>query len=752
MTFIVLLITFPITLYSSFPCLFLTICKTLAMILTTKKQLSRRNFIKNAGGTSIALWLGITIKGGIGKTPQALSSKKFTPYILVESNGSITLYNTKPEMGQGTFQSIPALVAEEFEVSLGQVTIRNTSGEKEFGPGQSAGGSSSIRSNYTQLRKMGAAAKELFISAAGITWNVPVDSCYAENGKVIHKATGKALSYGDLLEEASKLELPKEPRLKDPKDFKILGKSMKRPDVALKINGTAQFGIDVQLPGMLYASVERCPVIGGTLKSFDAGEALAIKGVEKVVEVERIMGRYHSVGVAVIANSYWTALQARKKLKIEWDTKGFERFNSADYENKLRELAKQEGVLHKNIGSADTLNLLPQNTMEAFYETPMVAHHPLEPLNCVAQVKGENVEIWTSTQVPGTLTGGGANDLHKHIGFDANNIKLHATFVGGGFGRRLNIDYVIEAVNIAKQISQPVKLVWSREDTTEQGPFRPMTFSQLKGGFSEDGKLVSLQHKVISPSYLEAMNPSFDITKVDGIMVEGIAEQAYEIPNIKTSYVRADYHVPVAAWRSVTSSTLSFAHECFIDELAYNAKKDPFDFRLSLLSKPCDLKKVLLKLKEISGWDKPLAKGKARGVAQWEFFAGLCAHVVEVTYNKDKSIKVDKVYAVIDLGEVVNPGNVKNQVEGAIVMALGAATKPGIQLENGKVTHHNFYDGLLVRMNEVPEIEVAILAEGGKIKGVGEPGLPPFAPALANAIFAATGVRIRKMPFSLHTI
>lgn len=717
------------------------------------KQFSRRSFIKNAGGASVALWLGISAKGNAGgnagKTLNIAEAKNFTPYILVESNGSITIYNTKPEMGQGTFQSIPALIAEEFEVSLEQVTIKQSNGEKELGPLQRAGGSASIRTSYTELRKVGASAKEVFVKVASIKWQVDAGDCYAENGKVIHKPTKRILTYGDLVEEASKLELPKEPKLKDPKDFKILGKSVHRPDVPLKTCGKAEFGIDVQLPGMLYATVERCPVIGGTLKSFDASEALKIAGVEKVVEVERIMGRYRSVGAAVIANSYWTALQARKKLKIEWDTKGFETFNSSEYEDHLRSLASQDGLPDKNIGSVNTLNLKPQNTIGAFYETPMVAHHTLEPMNCVAQVQGDKVEIWTSTQVPSTITGCGPNDLHKHIGFAAENIRLHSKFIGGGLGRRLNIDYIIEAVNIAKQINKPVKVIWSREDTTEQGPFRPMTFSQLKAGFSDDGKLVAFQHKVISPSYQEAMNPNFDKTKVDAIMVEGIGEQAYEIPNLKTSYVRADYHVPVAAWRSVTSSTLAFPHECFIDELSYKAKKDPLDFRLELLTKPSDTKRVLQKLREVSDWDKPLPKGKGRGIAQWEFFAGLCGQVVEVTYRKDKFIKVDKVFAVIDLGEVVNPDNVKNQVEGAIVMGLGAAIKPGITLKNGKVMQHNFYDNPLIRINEVPEVEVHILAEGGKVKGVGEPGLPAFAPALANAIFAAPGKRIRKMPFDL---
>jgi len=715
-------------------------------------QVSRRRFIKNAGGAGIALWLGINVRGNTIITTNIVESGNFTPYILVESSGGITIFNTKPEMGQGTFQSIPAIIAEEFEVSLDQVTIKNTNGEKPFGNRQRAGGSSSIRTNYTDLRKVGASAKEVFIKAACARWQVDVSDCFAENGKVIHKPTNKTIAYGELVADASKLELPKEPKLKDPKDFKILGKMARRPDVPLKTNGSAQFGIDVQVPGMLYATVARSPVIGGTMKSFDASDALKISGVEKVIPVERIMGRYHSVGVAVIANSYWTALRARRTLKIEWDNKGYENFNTTEYEKHLHELSSQEGLIDKNIGSVDSLNLSSAKTIEAFYETPMVAHHTLEPMNCVAQVRGDQVEIWTSTQVPSSITGDGENDVHKFIGFTPDNIKLHSTFVGGGLGRRLNVDYVIEAVGIAKNVSKPVKVVWSREDTTELGPYRPMTFSQLKGGFSEDGKLISFQHKVISPSFQEAMNPAFDIKKVDGTMVEGIGEQAYEIPNIKTSYVRADFHVPVAAWRSVTSSTLAFCHECFMDELAQKANKDPMNFRLELLSKPSDLKRVLLKIREFSNWDEPLPKNKGRGIAQWEFFAGLCAQVVEVTVRPDESIHVDKVFAVIDLGEVVNPDNVKNQVEGAIVMALGAATKPGITIKDGKCMQHNFYDNPLIRIQEVPEIEVLILAEGGKVKGVGEPGLPAFAPALANAIFSATGNRIRKMPFDLKKV
>jgi isoquinoline 1-oxidoreductase beta subunit len=712
-------------------------------------QVSRRSFIKTAGTASLALWLGLSAKGSIRKTTNIATAKNFSPFILVEYNGNITIYNIKPEMGQGTFQSVPAMIAEEFEVSLDQVNIKNTSGEPEFGRGQRAGGSASIRTGYNDFRKIGATAKAVFIAAAAGRWQVDPATCYAEHGKVINKNTNKSFTYGELVEDAAKLELPKDPQLKDPKDFKIIGKMTRRPDIPLKTCGKAEFGIDVKVPGMVYASVERCPVIGGKLKSFDATEALKMPGVEKVVKVERIIGNNRYTGVAVVANAYWTALQARKKLKIDWDYQGYDNFNSEDYDGHLRKLADEDGLIDKNTGDIDKLGLKPENTIEAFYETPVVAHSPMEPMNAVAQVTGDKLEIWTSTQVPIAVVGSGPNDPPKATGFAPENVKMHNMFVGGGFGRRLYTDYIIEAINIAKQIDKPVKLIWSREDTTQFGPFRPMTFSKLSGGFLDDGKLVAFTHKVVSPSISESQRPNFDKTKVDGSMVEGIGEQDYQIPNIKTSYVRADYHVPIAAWRSVTSSTLAFAHECFIDELAHKAGKDPLDFRMSLLAESSDTARIFKKLREVSNWDKPLGEGRGRGLAQWKFFAGQCAQAVEVTHKPDGTIKIDKVYAVIDLGVAVNPDNVKNQTEGAVVMALTAATKPAITFKNGKVEQHNFYDNTMVRINEAPQVEVHILTGDQKIKGVGEPGLPPFAPALANAIFAATGKRIRRMPFDL---
>jgi len=709
---------------------------------------SRRSFIKKAGATGLTFWLGLSyVKGE--STAVISTAKSLTPFIKIDAAG-ITIFNPNPEMGQGSYQAVASMIAEELEVSLDQITIKNTSGEKEFGAGQWAGGSSTVREGYLTYRKIGASAKEMLVKAASQTWGVSPESCTAKEGKVLHAATNRTLKYEELAEAASLLEIPKEPKLKDPKDFKMLGKSVKRPDIPLKVTGKAEFGIDADVPGMLYSSVERCPVIGGTLKTFDATAAMKVPGVVKVVSAERVIGKYSSTGVAVIAKTYWAAIQGRKALKIDWDTKGFETFNSSDYEHKLRSLSKEEGILDKQKGSVD---LPVAQVVESFYETPMVAHHPLEPMNCTVHVNGKKVEIWTSTQVPVSVTGPGMmGSMPALVGINPEDITLHAGFIGGGFGRRLYFDYIVEAINVAKQVDSPVKVVWSREDTTTQGPFRPMTFSKMIGGLSEKNQVVSFQHKVISPGFMDSAMPNWDKTKMDSMMTEGISAQEYDIPNMKNSFVFADYHVPMAAWRSVTSSTLAFAHECFIDELAHKAEKDPLDFRIDLQSTNTDTKRVLKKLREITNWDKPLPAGKARGVAQWDFFAGLSAQAVEVSLAKNGAVSVDKVYVVIDLGTVVNPDNVKAQVEGAVLMALSAAIHPAITLKNGVVEQKNFDTTPVTRMSESPEVIVEIITEGAKIKGVGEPGLPPFAPALGNAIFALTKKRLRKLPLEIEFV
>ena len=510
----------------------------------TSPNINRRNFIKFTGITSAGLIIGLSVKGNNGIAEVAnlsneLPSYELTPYIIIEKSGAITIFNTKPEMGQGTFQSIPSLIAEELEVSLDQITIKQTNGEKQFGPMQFAGGSMSVRSSYNELRNVGASAREMLVKAASQQWNVPVEECYAEDAKVFHKPSGKSLGYGDLAEVASKFEVPKTPKLKDPKDFKLLGKKVMRPDVPLKTSGKAMFGIDTVVSGMVYASVEHCPVFGAKLLSYDDSGAKKVKGVLSVEKCERKFGPYTYEGIAVIAENYWAAYQGRKALIIKWDYQGNEKFNSKDYEQSLRDLSKKEGVIDHNEGDFDKAFKEAPLKVEALYETPVVSHSPIEPMNCVASwYDGNKLEIWVSTQVPGDIV----RDFPKDFGIPAENLKLNMFFNGGGFGRRLYNDVINEAVQLTKKIGKPVKLIWSREDDTQQGPFRPMTFSAMKGAISADGKAVAFQHKVIAPTI--DYDKDYDKSKTDRSMTEGISEQKYEIPNMKNLYVCLLYTSP----------------------------------------------------------------------------------------------------------------------------------------------------------------------------------------------------------------
>ncbi len=718
----------------------------------TPNLMDRRNFLRITGLGGVALILGVSSKTGGGPLMAAGNlSESYTlnPYIIIEKSGKITIMNPKPDMGQGTFQSVPSLIAEELEVSLDSVTILQTGGEKVYG-GQVSGGSESIRGLYNSLRKVGASAREMLSQAAAHKWKVPVSDCYAASGSIHHKPSGKSLSYGDLVEEAAKIPVPQNPKLKDPKDFKILGKNYARPDVPLKVSGKAVFGIDVEIPGMVYASVEHNPIFGAKITHIDNSETLKIKGVQKTFQFERNLGKNTYDAVAVIADTYWAAYQGRLALKITWDNLGLDKFNSKDYEQSLRDLSKNEGDIVHNEGNFDKFYGEAPTKLEAFYETPIVSHSPMEPMNCLVRWNSsDSVEVWTSTQGPDLIK----DELSNTLGIPQDNIKVHVTFNGGGFGRRLYPDYATEAAKIAKAAGKPVKMQWTREDDTQLGPFRPLTFSAMKAGLDPSGKPIAFQHKVISPSIGSTMDTKRDKTGESSDMTEGISSQKYELPNMKNAYVFSEIPVPLAAWRSVTSSTVAFANECFIDEMAVKAGMDPMKYRLEvLLTKPSDTKKVLTKLKEVSGWDKPLPAGWGRGVAQYEFFAGLAGYVVEVS-SSPSGIKIEKVYSVIDLGTVVNPNMVALQIEGAVTMALTAATKNGITFLNGQTEQTNFHNNPIVRINEMPKVEVHIIADGGPvIKGVGEPGLPPFAPALANAIFSATGKRVRRMPFDLNKV
>jgi isoquinoline 1-oxidoreductase beta subunit len=721
----------------------------------TKPHMNRRKFIQLSGlsGAVLALGFSIPLPGkdkemsleNIGTdTPLA---KEITPFILIDSAGKIVLINHKPEMGQGTWQAMPVIVAEELDVRLDQVEIQMAKADKKYGD-MGVGGSNSVKGSYMHLRKAGAAAREMLVMAAAQTWKVTPAECTTKEGMVYHKGSTRKASYGELVEKASTLAVPKEPRLKDPKTFKLIGKPVPRPDVLEKVDGTAKFGIDVKVPNMLYASVERAPVFHAKVKSVDDTKAKAVPGVKQVLQSERKLNKNTFYGVAVLADNYYAALQGRKALKIQWDTQGHDKVNSQTLYAKFKDLSQAEGHIAHSKGDFEKAYLASAKKLEAVYELPFAAHAPMEPQNCVAHVQDNKCEIWAPTQVPDWARG----EVAKYLNMPEENIILHITYLGGGFGRRLFFDSIMEAVHLSKQAGVPVKSVWSREDDMTAGPFRPGTLSVMKGGIDAAGKPLAFQHKVVAPSIGYDNFGSKDPSKrEDEGAMEGIKDSAYDFANVKYHNIYAETTMPLGWWRAVYSTTTAFAHESFVDEMAHAAGKDPLQFRLNLITINTRMKKLLTFLGEKSGWSKPVPKGWGKGVAIWQFFAGQAGHVVFVSKNNGQ-LKIEKIVAAIDCGTAVNPDNVKAQVEGATVMAMMAAMKDEITFEGGKAVQTNFHNYRMMRINEIPPIEVHILPSTEKPDGVGEPGLPPLAPALGNAIFAATGKRIRKLPFKIEEV
>jgi len=720
-----------------------------------QQPISRREFIHLSALTGAFLGLGFSFPDRAQAGEKAIFKltndnpvpTEITPFIFIDSTNRIILINHKPEMGQGTWQSIPVLVAEELDVRLDQVEIHMARADKKYGD-MGVGGSNSVKGSYLHLRKAGAAAREMLLAAAAQTWNVPLIDCTTNEGIVLHKKSTKKLSYGELVEKASKLEVPKEPKLKDPKTFKLIGKAIPRPDVPLKVDGTAQFGIDVKVPGMLYASIERAPVFHAKVKSVDDSKAKAVAGVKQIIRSERKLNKNTFHGVAVLAENYYAATQGRKALKIQWETGGNSQWNSQTIYARMKDLSQAEGKVSHSIGDFDKAFLAAPTKLDADYKLPFAAHAPMEPQNCVAHVQADKCEIWAPTQVPDWAKG----EVAKYLNMPEENITLHTTYLGGGFGRRLFFDAIMEAVHLSKQAGVPVKTIWSREDDMTAGPFRPGTFSSLKAGLDATGKPIAFQHKVVAPSISYDNFGSKDPSqREDEGAMEGIKDSAYEFAHAKYHNIYAETTMPLGWWRAVYSTTTAFAHESFIDELAHAAKKDPLQFRLSLINKNTRMKKLLTFLGEKSGWSKPLDKGWGKGVAIWQFFAGQAGHVVYVSKINGQT-KIEKIVAAIDCGTAVNPDNIKAQVEGATVMALMAALKDEITFEGGKAVQTNFNNYRMMRIQEIPPIEVYILPSTDKPDGVGEPGLPPLAPALGNALFAATGKRVRQLPFRLEEI
>ena len=677
-------------------------------------------------------------------------SLQLTSWISIDRSGKVTILNHRSEMGQGSYQVVPQMVAEELEVSLDQVAIAFAPGHQSKFGSQVTGGSSTVRGAYQRLLRTGATAREMLIEAAAKQWNVNKSDCYAENGFIFFKPDGKKIGYGDLVEDASKLQPPKDVKLKHRSDYKIIGKPLPRQDTPAKVNGTAGFGQDKKINGMLYAQVERSSRFHGKVKSFDDMAARKVPGVKHVFKIQMPVFSSAREGVAVVADSLWAAMQGRKALKVEWDDSGFEHLDTDQLYARMKEDLKKTGLSQRTGGNPEAVFQKAEKKVVAVYETPYESHSCMEPLSCIADVKDNTCEIWGPIQAPDWIQ----QDISDRLKLPPENVTVNMTFLGGGFGRKAFTDYTAEAVLISKEIKAPVQVVWTREDDMTQGPFRPGAAYECKGGLNTDGRIMSFQAKMAGQNMDHQWMPNPDKTDFNSSTTEGFAENYFQtLRHYSFADIPTEAPIPVMWWRSVYSSTNGFAYESFIDELAHEAGKDPLEFRKNHLGGEGGerYQAVLSKLEELTNW-KSKEKNSGWGVALTECFKSIVGEAVKVSKNADGKLKIDKVIAVMDCGWYVNPDIIEAQVEGSIVMAYGAAVVHATNFKDGKAVETNFHQYHMPRMSDIPEIDVHIMENDEKPGGVGEPGLPPFAPALCNAIFDLTGKRIRKLPFNMNEV
>ena len=569
--------------------------------------------------------------------------------------------------------------------------------------------------------------------AASLKWEVPASECKAYMSEVIHSKSKRSLKFGDLISLAGKLDAPIDPILKDEKDFTLIGKSLPGLDTVSRVNGSAKFGLDIRLPNMLYATVLKCQTFGGSLKSFNAKKANKINGVKYVFEVEG--------GIAVVATNTWSAIKGQRALDVEWDHGDFYSWDSKKIKNMMETKFQDKAVIAKEVGN--TKNLKNNISIESNYEVPFTSHATMETMNCVAHVNKTSAELWVPTQSPQRIQ----SSIAEKLNFDIEKVKVNVTLMGGGFGRRLWSDFIPDAVEISKKIKKPVKLLWTREDDMKHDFYRPASLHKLKGSLSDKNELISWEHHIVSPSISGQRSPErFKNGQLDRSAVNGANNLPYDVPNILVDYVMSNTEVPVGWWRSVYNSQNAFANEVFIDELAYKAGVDALEFRMTMLNNSPRHKAVLRLAAEKAGWGKHLAKGQGMGLAVHESFGSWSAQVATVTVSKAGELSVDKIVASIDCGTVINPDGVKAQMEGSIVYGLTSTLKGEITIEKGAVAQSNFHDFELLRIDEMPKVEIHIVPSIEPPSGAGEPGLPPVAPAVANAIFNANGKRVRKLP------
>lgn len=681
---------------------------------------TRREFLETGLGASAGLaiaihfpWLDAWAAQGPDLHPAA--------WLHMGTDGLIHVVVDETEMGQGTSTALPMILAEELDADWTKVRIlpppENPAGWVRT---ISTGGSTSIRYGWDPFRKAGAAAREMLRTAAAQAWGVDVSECRAEKGAIVH-SSGRRAEYGTLVARAAKLPVPEDPPLKSRSDFTIVGTPVHRLDQHDKVIGRTVFGVDVDLPGMLVATVALPPKFGSKVRSFDDSAARRVDGVVDVVQVPG--------GVAVLGRNTWAALKGRDALSVDWAPSPLAYTSSEALFNRCEQLARRQGDVARKAGDVEAALSGAAKTVEAVYKLPFLDHATMEPMNCTARVANGKVEVWAPTQVATAAQ----REAARVAGVKPEDVTLHVTMVGGGFGRRLQTDYVTYAVEIAKRVDAPVQLFWTREDTTRHGFYRPLTYHHLRGGLSDAGKAFAWHHRIVGPPDA-------------GLTIGGAENPPYVLPDFLLDYHLDDWGVPVGAWRSVGNTHNGFVIESFMDELAAAAGKDPYRYRRALMGDAARLRGALDLAAEKAGWDKPLEEGRGRGIAAVSSFGSHVAEVAEVTVASDGTVKIDRVVCGIDCGQVINPDIVAAQMEGAVTLASSYTLKHGITLEAAGVKEGNFTDYPILRIDEMPEVEVYFVPSPERPGGIGEPGVPPLAPAVTNAIFAATGTRIRSLP------
>ena len=706
---------------------------------------SRRTFLKVSAAVGGGLLLSFILPGMIRSTEAAKAKTVdgFAPnaFIRIGHNGRVTLIMPQVEMGQGTYTSIPMLIAEELEVRLDQIQLEHAPPDDRlyansvFAGFHVTGGSTSVRAFWEPLRIAGATARVMLVSAAAQTWKVDAASCRAEKGVVIHVTSGRRLKYGALVDDAAKLPVPGKVTLKAPKDFKLIGTPAKRLDTPDKVDGKAKFSIDVRVPGMKIATVAACPVFGGKLAAVDDTMTKAIKGVRQVVQLDD--------AVAVVADHMWAAKQGLAALDIQWDEGPNATVSSADIVQQLESASLGPGVIAYEDGDVAKAMAGAVKKVEAVYQMPFLAHATMEPMNCTVHVRKDGCEIWVGTQVQTRAEATAA----EVTGFPPEKIQVHNHLLGGGFGRRLEVDFITQAVQIGKQVAGPVKVVWTREEDMQHDMYRPYYYDRIAAGLDVQGRPIAWTHRVTASSLVARYVPALLKDGLDFDAVEGAAEPPYTFPNMLVDYMRQEPPgIRTGWWRGVGPTHNIFVVESFIDELAAVTKQDPVQYRRALLGTSPRAKAVLDLAAEKAGWGQPLPEGHGRGVSVQFVFGSYVAQVAEVEVAKNGEVRVKRVVCAVDCGVVVNPDTVKAQMEGGIMFGLTAALFSEITVKDGRVEQSNFHNYRMLRINEAPVVEVYLVKSAEAPGGIGETGTAALAPALTNAIFAATGKRIRKLP------